>query len=131
VRWAAGHGTVNQPRTEPLEWIFVPERLKPTDGVLMALEVHGDSMEPEICPGDIVVVWYPTNQPAMRLLDNGQLVVVTVEGPGEEYEDYLKRYWLDPDTGKDELISTNPAYEPLEIPLQPLYVGQVKMIIKM
>jgi SOS-response transcriptional repressor LexA len=127
---AAGYGSSNVARTEPREWLVVPHQLRPHDGSLIGLEVRGDSMEPEINPGDYVIVWYPLKQPAVNLFDNGALVVVTVEGNGEEYEDYLKRYQLNAATGQDTLVSSNPAYDPIPIPSLPKYVGLVKMVVR-
>ena len=86
-------------------------------------------MEPELADGDIVVVHYPERQPALKLLDEHALVVVTTQD-GSDWNDYLKRYNTDMSTGEEQLISTNPAYGPLAVrPKEVRFVGSVKMIV--
>lgn len=128
-RAAAGVSPNNPARVEPEALVSVPARLKTPGGQLIALEVSGDSMEPLLQDGDTVVVWYPSAQPAMNLLREGALVVVTTEGPGETYDDVIKRYRFERSTARDLLFSENPAYEPIEVPERPVYVGQVRYVL--
>ncbi|MDQ3024081.1 MAG: LexA family transcriptional regulator, partial [bacterium] len=62
---AAGLGAYNEPipAWADVEKIPVPRSLRPGDGVLTATRVRGESMEPELADGDIVVLHYPERQP--------------------------------------------------------------------
>jgi SOS-response transcriptional repressor LexA/DNA-binding Xre family transcriptional regulator len=129
---AAGLGAYNEPVSSwsEVEKIPVPRSLRPSDGQLLALQVKGDSMEPELSAGDVVVVHYPERQPALKLLDEGQLVVVTTED-GADWNDYLKRFSLDKSTGAELLVSSNPAYAALPVRQKEVrFVGSVKMIVR-
>jgi len=79
-----------------LRWIGVPKNV-PAD---FAIVVHGDSMEPKIHDGDIVVV--STQRPFI----NGELVVVIIDG-----EAYVKRLWVE--NNRVVLQSENPRYKPI------------------
>jgi phage repressor protein C with HTH and peptisase S24 domain/DNA-binding Xre family transcriptional regulator len=129
---AAGLGAYNEPVSAwtDVEKIPVPRSLRPSDGQLLALQVRGESMEPELSEGDVVVVHYPERQPALKLLSNGQLVVVTTED-GADWNDYLKRVSLDPATGLETLVSSNSAYAPITVRQRDIrFVGSVKMIVR-
>jgi phage repressor protein C with HTH and peptisase S24 domain len=129
---AAGLGAYNEPvpNWADVEKIPVPRSLRPSDGQLTATQVRGDSMEPELADGDIVVLHYPERQPALKLLDEGALVAVTMED-GSEWSDYLKRFSTDPRTGAGLLVSTNTAYRPVAVhPREVRFVGAVKMILR-
>lgn len=123
---AAGYGSANEPRVAPLDYVHIPARMKPSDGTLVALRVHGDSMEPRIAEGDVIVVWHPSRQPAMRLLKRGALVLITTQ----DWEDMVKEFGFDPATGQDLLLSANPAYPPQQLPVKPRFVGLVKMVVR-
>ncbi len=123
---AAGGGTVNEPLKADRRWVEAPATLSTKSGTLIALAVRGESMEPELAAGDVVVVHYPVAQPANRLLKEGALVVVTTD----DYEDLVKRYHFDNSTAQDYLVSTNEAYPMMEIPKRIIYVGEVKHVIK-
>ena len=70
-------------------------------GEYFGLQIKGDSMEPRMKEGDVVIV---RKQPAV---DNGDVAVVLVNG-GDATVKRFYRY----ETGV-QLISINPAYEPL------------------
>ena len=90
------------------------------DGEYFGLQVKGDSMEPKISNGDVVIVRKQSDA------DDGDLVIALVNGDDAVVK-RLKKY-------KDgiALISTNPAYEPLyfsndEIEIKPVeIIGKVK-----
>jgi SOS-response transcriptional repressor LexA len=123
---AAGGGYFQETRTEPEEWYELPASLRPQDGELRVLEVHGDSMEPELREGDLIVVHYASQQPAYASLRYGEMYVVT----DEDYSDVVKRYVLDHATGRDMLVSTNPAYLPIPLTGSARYIGRVKQVVK-
>jgi len=129
---AAGLGAYNEPIPSwaSVDKIPVPRSLRPSDGQLTATLVRGESMEPELSAGDIVVLHYPERQPALRLLSEGALVAVTVVDGGE-WNDYLKRYSIDPRTGAELLVSTNAAYRPIPLHTREVrFIGAVKMVLK-
>lgn len=90
------------------------------DGEYFGLQVKGDSMEPKISNGDVVIVRKQSDA------DDGDLVIALVNGDDAVVK-RLKKY-------KDgiALISTNPAYEPMyfsndEIESKPIeIIGKVK-----
>lgn len=90
------------------------------DGEYFGLQVKGDSMEPKISNGDVVIVRKQSDA------DDGDLVIALVNGDDAVVK-RLKKY-------KDgiALISTNPAFEPLyfsndEIETKPVeIIGKVK-----
>jgi SOS-response transcriptional repressor LexA len=122
----AGGGYFQETRVEPEAWYELPARLRPQDGELRVLEVHGDSMEPELREGELIVVHYPSQQPAYSSLHYGEMYVIT----DEDYTDMVKRYVLDHETGRDMLVSTNPAYLPQPLSTTARYIGRVTQIIK-
>lgn len=70
-------------------------------GELFALHVKGDSMEPDLRSGDIVII------EKQEYVENGQIAVVRVNG-----EDFtIKRVKLSPKGIM--LIPSNPAYDPV------------------
>ena len=90
------------------------------DGEYFGLQVKGDSMEPKISNGDVVIVRKQSDA------DDGDLVIALVNGDDAVVK-RLKKY-------KDgiALISNNPAYEPMyfsnsEIDSKPVeIIGKVK-----
>ena len=72
------------------------------DGEYFALQIKGDSMEPRICNGDIVIV---RQQPDA---DSGDTVIALINGDDAVCKK-LKKY----EDGSIALISNNPAYTPL------------------
>ena len=69
-------------------------------GEHFALSVKGDSMEPKISEGDVVIVR------KQNIVENGELAVVLVNGNDAT----VKKFYMN-DNGVT-LISTNPSYEP-------------------
>lgn len=72
-----------------------------TTGNFFGLQIHGDSMEPRICDGDIVIVRQ------QNTAENGEIVIAIVNGDKATCK-RLRKY-------RDgiELISLNPAYKPM------------------
>lgn len=93
--------------TQPVEWIMIPDNKPGKFGVI----VYGDSMEPEIKNGDIVVV-----DPDI-VIDNGNLVLVILED-----EAFVKKIFFQ--DGTVVLQSLNPKYPPITIPAR-----KIKMYI--
>lgn len=83
---------------EVLDYEEIPHALAAT-GEYFALSVRGDSMEPRICAGDVVIVRKQAD------CDSGDLVVVLVNGS----EATIKRIKKVPDG--IVLVPNNPAYE--------------------
>lgn len=93
----------------------IPEELAKT-GEFFGLQIHGDSMEPKISQGDIVIV---------RKQDDAEtdnIVIAAVNGTDATCK-RLKKY-------KDgiALISTNPAYEPMYFSNQEIIEKPVRII---
>ena len=78
----------------------IPEELAKT-GSFFGLQIHGDSMEPKMSDGDIVIVRQQDDA------ETGDTVIATVNGTDATCK-RLKKY-------RDgiELIATNPSYEPM------------------
>lgn len=78
----------------------IPEELART-GEFFGLQIHGDSMEPKISEGDIVIVRKQNDA------ETGDMVIATVNGTDATCK-RLKKY-------RDgiELIATNPSYKPM------------------
>ncbi len=71
-----------------------------TTGEFFALKIKGDSMEPRICDGDVVIV---RRQPDV---DSGQIAIVMVNGCNATCKRVMKY------ENGISLIPNNPAYEP-------------------
>ena len=70
-------------------------------GTFFGLQIHGDSMEPKMSKGDIVIVRQQADA------ESGDIVIVTVNGTDATCK-RLRKYH-----DGIELISTNPSYEPI------------------
>lgn len=70
-------------------------------GEFFGLKIHGDSMEPRMCDGDVVIVRIQDDA------ESGEIVIATVNGSDATCK-RLRKY-------RDgiELISNNPAYNPM------------------
>ena len=70
-------------------------------GEFFGLKIHGDSMEPRMCEGDVVIVRRQDDA------ESGEIVIATVNGSDATCK-RLRKY-------RDgiELISNNPAYTPM------------------
>ncbi len=95
----------------------IPENLAKT-GKFYALRINGDSMEPKISNGDIVIVRQQDDA------DNGDTVIASIAG-GNAVCKRLRKY-------KEglELISTNPSYAPLYFDEETIKNKPVKIIGK-
>lgn len=99
-----------------VRWVTIPVNKPGKFGVI----VHGDSMEPTICDGDIVVV-----DPDLSV-ENGSLALVLLDD-----EVYAKKIYFNDNSVI--LQSLNPAYPPLIVSKHKfkLYlIGKIVMIIK-
>lgn len=90
----------NYDSEDPDDWEEIPESMA-ADGDYIALRIKGDSMEPRMRTGDVVIVRL---QPEV---DNGDIAIVRVNGE----EATCKKIKKTPDGIM--LISLNPAYEPM------------------
>lgn len=70
-------------------------------GEFFGLQIHGNSMEPRICEGDVVIVRQQNDA------ESGEIVIATVNGTDATCK-RLRKY-------RDgiELISLNPSYDPM------------------
>jgi SOS-response transcriptional repressor LexA len=99
---AAGQGERQEPRSEPRSYIEVPAGIISRDPQAFALRIVGDSMQPLLLEGDIVVV-----SPGAGLIE-GCIVAAYVEPDG----DVVKRYFpCCSEQCELRLRSANPAYE--------------------
>lgn len=81
----------------PVEWVTVPRNEK-TSAADFLLEIRGDSMEPKFYDGDRVLVKQTES------IYEGEIGVFILNN-----ESYIKKM------GRKELISLNPAYEPIKL----------------
>ncbi len=86
---------------EVLDWEEIPEKLAST-GEFFALQIKGDSMEPRMREGDVVIV---RQQPDA---DSGDVVIAAVNGDEATCKRLMKY-----ESGI-ALISNNPNYTPLQ-----------------
>lgn len=93
----------------------IPEAMAKT-GSFFGLQIHGDSMEPKISDGDIVIVRQQDDA------ETGDTVIATVNGTDATCK-RLRKY-------RDgiELISTNPSYEPMFFSNQEIKSKPVRII---
>lgn len=75
-------------------------------GDVFALQIHGDSMEPRISDGDIVIVRQQSDA------ESGQIVIALVD----QEEAVCKKLYRYED-GTIALLSLNPAYSPMIFPV--------------
>ena len=71
------------------------------DGEYFALQIKGDSMEPRMKDGDVVIVRKQNNA------DDGDIVIATINGDDATCK-VLKKY----ENGDVALLSLNPSYQP-------------------
>lgn len=95
----------------------ITEELAKT-GSFFGLRIHGNSMVPDICDGDIVIVRQQDDA------ETGDIIIATVNGD-EATCKRLRKY-------KDgiELISNNPAYKPFEFSNKEIEHKPVRIIGK-
>ena len=87
-------------------------------GAFFGLKIKGDSMTPNICDGDIVIVRQQDDA------ESGDIVIATINGD-EATCKRLRKY-----TQGIELISNNPSYEPFEFSNEEILNKPVKIIGK-
>lgn len=87
-------------------------------GDFFGLQIHGDSMIPNICDGDVVIVRQQEDA------ETGDIVIAAVNGTDATCK-RLRKY-------KDgiELIANNPSYEPLDFSNQEIIEKPVRIIGK-
>lgn len=87
-------------------------------GEFFGLQIHGDSMEPRICEGDVVIVRQQDDA------ESGEIVIATVNGTDATCK-RLRKY-------RDgiELISFNPSYAPMFYSNEDIEAKPVKIIGK-
>ena len=87
-------------------------------GEFFGLQIHGDSMEPRICEGDVVIVRQQDDA------ESGEIVIATVNGTDATCK-RLRKY-------RDgiELISINPSYEPMFFSAEDIASKPVRIIGK-
>lgn len=90
----------NYDSDDPDDWEEITEKMAST-GEYFALRIHGDSMEPKISNGDIVIVR------VQQTIESGETAIVRINGD----EATCKKLKRTPEGIM--LISTNPAYEPM------------------
>ena len=85
-------------------------------GDFFGLQIHGDSMEPKMSEGDVVIVRKQDDA------ENGQIIIATVNGTDATCK-RLRKY-------RDgiELISNNPSYEPMFFTNEEIESKPVKII---
>ncbi len=87
-------------------------------GTFFGLKIHGDSMEPRMCDGDVVIV------KKQDVAESGDIVIAMVNGD-EATCKRLRKY-------KDgiELISNNPSYKPIFFTNEEIITKPVRIIGK-
>lgn len=95
----------------------ITEELAKT-GEFFGLQIHGDSMLPSICDGDIVIVRQQNDA------ESGDIVIATINGD-EATCKRLRKYY-----GGIELISNNPSYKPFEFSNEEIQSKPVRIIGK-
>lgn len=87
-------------------------------GTFFGLKIHGNSMEPRICEGDVVIVRQQDDA------ESGEIVIATVNGTDATCK-RLRKY-------RDglELISLNPSYEPMFFSTEEVISKPVRIIGK-
>lgn len=95
----------------------ITEELAKT-GTFFGLQIHGDSMEPRMCEGDVVIVRQQDDA------ESGDIVIAMVNGDDATCK-RLRKY-------RDgiELISNNPSYEPMFFSNEEILSKPVKIIGK-
>lgn len=87
-------------------------------GEFFGLQIHGDSMEPRMCEGDVVIVRQQEDA------ENGEIVIAMVNGD-EATCKRLKKY-----AGGIMLLSNNPKYEPMVFSNEDISDRPVKILGK-
>ena len=95
----------------------ITEKMAST-GEFFGLRIHGDSMEPRMCEGDVVIVRQQNDA------ESGDIVIAMINGDDAACK-RLRKY-------RDgiELISNNPSYEPMFFSNEDIISKPVKIIGK-
>lgn len=95
----------------------IPEEMAKT-GDFFGLQIHGDSMEPRMCEGDVVIVRKQDDA------ESGDVVIAMINGDDATCK-RLRKY-------RDgiELISNNPSYDPMFFSNQEIQEKPVRIIGK-
>ena len=103
--------------TDIIDTEEIPEELAKT-GEFFGLQIKGDSMTPNICNGDVVIVRQQDDA------ENGDTVIATVNGADAVCK-RLRKY-------KEgiELVSNNPSYAPMEFNNEEICEKPVRIIGK-
>lgn len=83
-----------------IDWEEIPEDMA-IRGKYFGLSIKGHSMEPRICPGDVVIVRQQPN------IENGELAIVLINGDEATCKKIIKH------KNGINLVSFNPSYEPM------------------
>ena len=85
---------------EILDWEEIPQAMADS-GSYFALQVKGDSMEPKISDGDVVIVRQQED------VESGEVAIVLVNGEDATVKKIKKT------SGGIQLLPTNPTYDPI------------------
>lgn len=95
----------------------IPQSLAKT-GEFFGLQIHGDSMEPRMCEGDVVIVRQQDDA------ESGDIVIAMVNGHDATCKRLMKY------TGGISLLSFNPLYEPMVFSNEEIETKPVRIIGK-
>lgn len=103
--------------TDIIDTEEIPEELAKT-GEFFGLQIHGDSMEPRMCEGDVVIVRQQDDA------ESGDVVIAIINGDDATCK-RLRKY-------RDgiELISNNPSYDPMFFSNEEIETKPVRIIGK-
>jgi phage repressor protein C with HTH and peptisase S24 domain len=125
---AAGYGAQNEPveSWQDIERLIVPPNVAALPGLLFAMRVKGDSMQPLLSDGALIVVHNPAEDGVTRPAGGSGLQLITTE----DYSDYVKLAVWDDRHKRVLLRSLNPAYPEQVLKYARLrYAANVVMII--
>lgn len=95
----------------------IPQSLAKT-GEFFGLQIHGDSMEPRMCEGDVVIVRQQDDA------ESGDIVIAMVNGHDATCKRLMKY------AGGISLLSFNPLYEPMMFSNEEIETKPVRIIGK-
>lgn len=103
--------------TDIIDTEEIPEETAKT-GEFFGLQIHGDSMEPRMCEGDVVIVRQQDDA------ESGDVVIAMINGDDATCK-RLRKY-------RDgiELISNNPSYDPMFFSNEEIETKPVRIIGK-
>lgn len=95
----------------------IPQALAKT-GEFFGLQIHGDSMEPRMCEGDVVIVRQQDDA------ESGDIVIAMINGHDATCKRLMKY------SGGISLLSFNPLYEPMMFSNEEIVTKPVRIIGK-